>query len=61
MKVLKKEVLITYERFINFFFKNNMKGINSLVKYPITFIFEGKNEFLDSFYLTTKEMMENKE
>ena len=38
-----------------------MKGINSLVKYPITFIFEGKNELLDSFYLTTKEMMENKQ
>ena len=55
------EVLITYERFIKFFFKNDMKGINSLVQYPITYISEGKSELLDSFYLTPKEMMENKE
>jgi hypothetical protein len=58
---IKKEVLITYERFIKFFFKNDMKGINSLVQYPITYISEGKSELLDSFYLTPKEMMENKE
>jgi hypothetical protein len=60
-KNIKKEVLITYERFIKFFFKNDMKGINSLVQYPITHISEGKSELLDSFYLTPKEMMENKE
>jgi hypothetical protein len=60
-KNIKKEVLITYERFIKFFFKNDMKGINSLVQYPITYISEGKSELLDSFYLTPKEMMENKE
>ena len=60
-KSIKKEVLFIYEKFIKFFFKNDMKGINSLVKYPITYISEGKSELLDSFYLTPKEMMENKE
>ena len=58
---IEKDVLFTYEKFIKFFFKNDMKCINSLVKYPITYISDGKSELLDTFYLTPKEMMENKE
>ena len=60
-KNIEKEVLFTYEKFIKFFFKNDMMGINSLVKYPITYISDGKSELLDTFYLTPNEMMENKQ
>ena len=36
-----------------------MKGINSLVKFPITYIADGESKLLDAFPITPKEMMEN--
>ena len=56
-----KEVLKTYEQYLAFFLDNDMKGINSLVKFPITYIAEGKSKLLNAFPITPKEMMENKQ
>tara|TARA_Y100000991_G_scaffold192550_1_gene160135 strand:- start:61 stop:186 length:126 start_codon:yes stop_codon:yes gene_type:complete len=35
-----KEVLKTYEQYLAYFINNDISGINSLVKYPITYIAE---------------------
>ena len=56
-----KEVLKTYEQYLAYFFDNNIKGINSLVKFPITYIADGESKLLDTFPITPKEMMENKQ
>ena len=37
-----------------------MDGINSLVKFPITYIADGESKLLDAFPVTPEEMMENK-
>ena len=56
-----KEVLKTYEQYLAFFLDNCMNGINSLVKFPITYIADGESKLLDAFPVTPKEMMENKQ
>ncbi len=38
-----------------------MDGINSLVKFPITYISDGKSKLLDDFPVTPKEIIENKQ
>jgi hypothetical protein len=55
------EVLKAYERYLTFFLDNDMDGINSLVKFPITYIADGQSKLLDAFPVTPKEMMENKQ
>ena len=54
------EVLVTYEQYLAYFLDNDMDGINSLVKFPITYIADGESKSLDAFPVTPKEMMENK-
>ncbi len=39
-----KEVLKTYDNYLAFFLDNDMEGINSLVKFPITYIADGKSK-----------------
>ena len=56
-----KEVLKEYEQYLAYFLDNDMDGINSLVKFPITYIADGESKSLDSFPITPKEMMENKQ
>ena len=56
-----KEVLKTYEEYLAYFLNNDMDGINSLVKFPITSIADGESKLLDAFPVTPKEMMENKQ
>ena len=56
-----KEVLKAYEEYLAYFLDNDMEGINSLVKFPITYIADGESKSLDSFPVTPKEMMENKQ
>ena len=55
------EVLKAYEQYLAYFLDNNMNGINSLVKFPITYIADGESKSLDAFPVTPKEMMENKQ
>ena len=54
-------VLKAYEKYLAYFLDNNMNGINSLVKFPITYIADGESKSLDAFPVTPKEMMENKQ
>ena len=56
-----KEVLKAYEQYLAYFLDNDMNGINSLVKFPITYIADGESKSLDAFPVTPKEMMENKQ
>ena len=56
-----KELLKTYEQYLVYFLDSDMNGINSLVKFPITYIAEGKSKLLNAFPITPKEMMENKQ
>ena len=56
-----KEVLKAYEEYLAYFLNNNMDGVNSLVKFPITSIADGETKLLDAFPVTPKEMMENKQ
>ena len=56
-----QEVLKAYEQYLAFFLDNYMNGINSLVKFPITYIADGESKLLDAFPVTPKEMMENKQ
>ena len=56
-----KEVLKAYEEYLAYFLDNNMEGVNSLVKFPITSIADGESKLLDAFPVTPKEMMENKQ
>ena len=56
-----KEVLKVYKEYLTYFLDNDMEGINSLVKFPITFIDDGESKLLDAFPVTPKEMMENKQ
>ena len=56
-----KEVLKAYEEYLAYFLDNDMDGVNSLVKFPITYIAEGESKLLDAFPVTPKEMMENKQ
>ena len=56
-----KEVLKTYEQYLAYFLDNDVNGINSLVKYPITSLADGECKLLDAFPVTPKEMMENKQ
>ena len=55
-----KAVLKAYEEYLAYFLDNDMDGINSLVKFPITYIADGESKSLDAFPVTPKEMMENK-
>ena len=55
------EVLVAYEQYLAYFLDNDMDGINSLVKFPITYIADGESKLLDAFPVTPKEMMENKQ
>tara|TARA_B100000524_G_scaffold326692_1_gene210328 strand:+ start:538 stop:726 length:189 start_codon:yes stop_codon:yes gene_type:complete len=57
----KKEVLKAYEQFLAYFLDNNKDGINSLVRFPITYVADGESKLLDTFPVTPKEMMENKQ
>ena len=56
-----KEVLKAYEEYLAYFLNNDMDGVNSLVKFPITSITDGESKLLDAFPVTPKEMMENKQ
>ena len=56
-----REVLKAYEQYLAYFLDNNMEGINSLVKFPITYIADGESKSLNAFPVTPKEMMENKQ
>ena len=56
-----KEVLKVYKEYLTYFLDNDMDGVNSLVKFPITFIDDGESKLLDAFPVTPKEMMENKQ
>ena len=56
-----KEVLETYEQYLAYFLDNDMDGINSLVKFPITYIADGESKSLDAFPIKPKEMMESKQ
>ena len=56
-----KELLKTYEQYLAYFLDSDMNGINSLVKFPITYIADGECKLLDTFPVTPKEMMENKQ
>ena len=56
-----KEVLKAYDNYLAYFLDNDMEGINSLVKFPITYIADGESKSLNSFLVTPKEMMENKQ
>ena len=56
-----KEVLKTYEQYLAYFLDNDMDGINSLVKFPITYIADGESKSLDAFPIKPKEMMESKQ
>ena len=44
-----KEVLKAYEKYLVYFLNNDMDGINSLVKFPITYIADGECKSLDTF------------
>ena len=46
------QVLKTYEQYLAYFLDNDMNGINSLVKFPITYIADGKCKFLYVFSVT---------
>ena len=56
-----KEVLKVYEQYLAYFLDNNIDGINSLVKFLITYITDGESKSLDSFPITPNEMLENKQ
>ena len=56
-----KEVLKAYEEYLAYFLNNDMDGVNSLVKFPITSIADGESKLLDAFPVTPKELMENKQ
>ena len=56
-----KEVLKVYKEYLTYFLDNDMDGVNSLVKFPITFIDDGESKLLDAFPVTPKEMMEHKQ
>jgi hypothetical protein len=56
-----KEVLKAYEQYLAYFLDNDMNGINSLVKFPITYIADGESKVLDAFPVIPKEMMNNKQ
>ena len=56
-----QEVLKAYEQYLAFFLDNDMNGINSIVKFPITYIADGESKSLDAFPVTPKEMMDNKQ
>ena len=55
-----KEVLKAYDNYLAYFLDNDMEGINSLVKFPITYIADGESKSLDAFPIKPKEMMESK-
>ena len=44
-----KEVLKAYEEYLAYFLNNDMDGVNSLVKFPITSIADGESKLLDAF------------
>ena len=54
-----KELLKTYEQYLAYFLDNDMNGINSFVKFLVTYIADGECKLLDTFPVTPKEMMEN--
>ena len=37
-----------------------MDAINSLIRFPITYVADGESKLLDTFLVTPKEMMKNK-
>ena len=56
-----KEVLKAYEKYLVYFLNNDMDGINSIVKFPITYIADGECKSLDTFPVKPKEMMDSKQ
>ncbi len=56
-----KEVLKAYNKYLAYFLNNDINGINSLVKFPFTYISDGESKLLDAFPVTPTEMMENKQ
>ena len=50
----KKEVMKAYEEYLAYFLDNDMDGINSLVKFPITYIANGECKSLDTFPVKPK-------
>ena len=60
-EIYEKEVLKTYEQYLTYFLDNDMNGINSLVRFPITYIADGESKLLNAFPVTPKQMKENKQ
>ena len=56
-----KEVLKAYEKYLVYFLNNDMDGINSIVKFPITYIADGECKSLNTFPVKPKEMMDSKQ
>ena len=56
-----KELLKTNEQYLAYFLDNDINGINSFVKFPITYIADGECKLLNTFPVMPKEMMENKQ
>ena len=50
-----KEVLKAYDNYLAYFLDNDMEGINSLVKFPITYIADGESKSLDFFQLLQRK------
>ena len=57
----KNEFMKAYEEYLACFIYNNMDDINSLVKFPITYIADGECKSLDTFPVKPKEMMDSKQ
>ena len=56
-----KEVLRAYEKYLTYFLNNDMDGINSIVKFPITYIADGECKLFETFPVKPKEMMGSKQ
>ena len=56
-----KEVLKAYDNYLAYFLDNDIEGINSLVKFPVTYISDGESKSLDAFPIKPKEMMVSKQ
>ncbi len=56
-----KEILKAYEKYLVYFLNNDMDGINSIVKFPITYIADGECKSLNTFPVKPKEMMDSKQ
>lgn len=59
--ILKEELLKTYDIYIEGFKKNDMSLINSIIKFPIAILKDGKIEMLDFYPINPKKLKIEKE